>query len=37
MPEYFRIGMGGETEMVRASLGQLGLALNEFSRARHLK
>jgi len=32
MPEFFRIGVGGETEMVRASLGQLGRALDEFSR-----
>ncbi len=33
MPEYFRAGVGGETEMVRASLAQLGHALDELSTA----
>lgn len=32
MPEFFRIGVGGQTEMVRASLEQFGRALDEFSR-----
>ena len=30
MPEHFRIGIGGETEMVRGGLDRLGAALAEF-------
>lgn len=31
MPQHFRIGVGGETEQVRAGLAQLAAALDEFS------
>ena len=37
MPEYFRVGLGGETEMTGKALKQLERALNEFSAARKLK
>jgi hypothetical protein len=30
MPDRFRIGISGETEPLRESLEQLGLALDEF-------
>jgi len=33
MPDHFRIGIGGETEALRASLEQLGAALDEFRQA----
>ncbi len=31
LPEHFRVGIGGETAIVRAGLERLGLALDEFS------
>jgi hypothetical protein len=30
MPEHFRVGIGGETEMTREGLLRLGRALDEF-------
>ena len=33
MPRHFRLGIGGETENVRAGLERLGAALDEFGRA----
>jgi len=32
MPQHFRIGIGGDTEMLRRGLERLGAALDEFSR-----
>jgi hypothetical protein len=32
MPQYFRIGIGGEPEMTRLGLQQLALALDEYRR-----
>ena len=32
MPEHFRVGIGGETESLRAALERLGAALDEFAR-----
>jgi aspartate/methionine/tyrosine aminotransferase len=32
MPDHFRIGIGGETELLKESLEQLGVALDEFGR-----
>jgi len=33
MPQYFRIGLGGEPEMTREGLKRLGLALDECGRS----
>jgi hypothetical protein len=33
MPEHFRLGVGGETEMVRGGLERLSAALDEFSKS----
>jgi hypothetical protein len=30
MPQHFRIGIGGETDSLRAGLDRLGAALDEF-------
>jgi len=32
MPEYFRLGIGGDTEMLRAALERMSSALDEFAR-----
>jgi hypothetical protein len=32
MPEHFRIGIGGETEMTRVGLSRLAAGLDEISR-----
>jgi aspartate/methionine/tyrosine aminotransferase len=32
MPDHFRLGIGGETEILRAGLDRLSSALDEFAR-----